>query len=125
MMSRVVSGRLQCRLMLTQAYRCYCHFARRTRCSSCQGKRGFGVDADVAEAVVILSALELEYKEVRAQVSELRLAQHDAGTVFEVGVLPGRAGTIAMAVTGPGIQAAAVVTERAITTFRPRAVLFV
>jgi nucleoside phosphorylase len=82
------------------------------------------VNADVAQ-VVVLSALELEYEEVRAQVSELRLAQHDAGTVFEIGALPGRAGTVAIAVTGPGIQAAAVVTERAIATFRPRAVLFV
>lgn len=82
------------------------------------------MNADVAQ-VVVLSALELEYEEVRAQVSELRLAQHDAGTVFEIGALPGRAGTVAIAVTGPGIQAAAVVTERAIATFRPRAVLFV
>ncbi len=75
--------------------------------------------------VVVLTALEVEYAAVRALLNEPRIDIHPAGTRFEVGQLPGGRGAIALALSGPGNQAAAVVTERAIATFAPRALLFV
>ena len=46
------------------------------------------------------------------------------GTLFEIGRLPSGAGEVVLAMVGVGNQGAAVLTERAIATFRPSAVLF-
>ncbi|MEV6878671.1 5'-methylthioadenosine/S-adenosylhomocysteine nucleosidase [Amycolatopsis sp. NPDC051128] len=75
--------------------------------------------------IVVLTALEVEYAAVRTLLSEPRLTTHPAGTLFEVGRLPGGRGSIVLALTGPGNQAAAILTERAVSTFAPDALLFV
>src|SRR5437660_11586425 len=76
--------------------------------------------------IVILTALQREYKAVRKHLTGLRTRHHAAGTVFEVGSLeehPDR--HVALAVMGDGNVPAATLTERAINEFRPAAVLFV
>lgn len=75
--------------------------------------------------VVILTALSLEYDEVRARLSEVTVRPHPAGTRFEVGCLGDRGCRVALALTGKGNHPAAVLTERAITEFCPAAVIFV
>ena len=78
-------------------------------------------DADI----VILTALNVEHAAVREYLSTPRRLDHPAGTVFEIGRVPGGHGTIALGITGVGNTAAAVLAERAIATFRPRALMFV
>lgn len=81
---------------------------------------------DEAGFVVVLTALPLEYTAVRASLTELHRSTHRrAGTGFEVGNLTGTATRIALARTGDGNASAAVLAERAITMFEPRALLFV
>lgn len=75
--------------------------------------------------VLMLSALDLELREVRAHLTGLRSAPHPAGTNFETGRLAGRAGEITIAATGQGNPRAAVIAERAIAMFTPQALLFV
>ena len=76
-------------------------------------------------AVVILTALELEYSSVRGHLVGLRTVAHRAGTLFEIGYLPGCPRPIVVAVHGEGITTAAIMSERAIATFQPDAVFFV
>lgn len=78
-----------------------------------------------AGPVLMLTALELEYQAVRAHLAGLQGRTHREGTRFETGRLPGGAGEVAIGVTGAGNLAAAVLAERGITTFAPRALLFV
>ncbi|MBP2324934.1 nucleoside phosphorylase [Kibdelosporangium banguiense] len=77
------------------------------------------------QTVVVLTALDVEYNAVRAHLTEIRRHVHHAGTQFEVGRLPGGGGEIVLAVTGQGNASAAVLAERAIAEFDPRALLFV
>lgn len=74
--------------------------------------------------IVILTALNLEYQAVRRHLTGLTTQTHEAGTLFEVGRLPG-GGQAALCLAGKGNQSAAVLTERAISRFTPAAVLFV
>jgi adenosylhomocysteine nucleosidase len=76
-------------------------------------------------SVVILTALDLEYRAVQERLTGIRPHQHPAGTRFEVGTLANGAGTVALAQVGMGNHAAAVLAERAIAEFSPVAVLFV
>ncbi|WP_432967908.1 purine phosphorylase [Dactylosporangium sp. CA-233914] len=73
--------------------------------------------------VVILTALNLEYNAVRARLHGLREHRHPAGTLFEVGWLPG-GGRAALGLVGKGNHPAAVLAERAMTEFAPVAVVF-
>ncbi|MET8763409.1 5'-methylthioadenosine/S-adenosylhomocysteine nucleosidase [Lentzea sp. NPDC004782] len=75
--------------------------------------------------VVVLTALELEYRAVRDRLAHVRVQRHRAGTWFEVGDLADGTGEIAVAITGKGNPGAAVLAERAIAMFGPRALLFV
>lgn len=76
--------------------------------------------------IVILTALQQEYKAVRRHLTDVRTHRHSAGTLFEVGVLAGHPDRrVGLAVTGEGNARAATITERAINEFRPAAVLFV
>jgi nucleoside phosphorylase len=75
--------------------------------------------------VVVLTALDLEYHAVRQCLHGVRVRSHPSGTLFEVGQLPEGAGAVAMAVTGEGNVGAAVLAERAIAMFAPRAMLCV
>jgi nucleoside phosphorylase/tetratricopeptide (TPR) repeat protein len=83
------------------------------------------MNRDGAPLVVILTALDLEYRAVRRHLSQIRRVDHRAGTLFEVGRLPDSRGTAALTTAGVGNTAAAVIAERAIATFRPRALLLV
>lgn len=63
--------------------------------------------------------MNLEYRAVRAQLSDITAHTHPMGTRFEVGHLDRcRA---ALALTGKGNQSAAVLTERAAAEFAPAA----
>ncbi|MBP2477557.1 nucleoside phosphorylase [Crossiella equi] len=75
--------------------------------------------------VVVLTAFNLEYRALRAHLSNLQLHRHERGTRFEVGTIAGRRCRIALALTDKGNQPAAVLAERAIAEFAPTAVLFV
>ena len=75
--------------------------------------------------VVILTALDLEYRAVRDKLTDLRLHRHPAGTRFEVGRLAHSKCRVALALVGKGNHPAAVLAERAIAEFAPVAVLFV
>lgn len=78
----------------------------------------------MSDTVVVLTALETEYTAVWDLIEEPAVHRHDAGTRFEVGKIRGGVGRIALAVVGAGNGPAAVLAERAITEFQPRAVLF-
>lgn len=78
-----------------------------------------------AEYVLMLTALDLEYQAVRAQLTGWQKCPHQEGTLFETARLPGCGGEVAIGVTGEGNLAAAVLAERAISTFAPYALLFV
>ncbi|MGW7689952.1 phosphorylase family protein [Streptomyces asiaticus] len=84
---------------------------------------GDAVRADV----VVLTALEVEYRAVRAHLEDPRPVQAERGALFEVGVF--REGSeersVAIHMTGPGNPGAGVSVERAAALFTPRAVLFV
>ncbi|MDN3054004.1 hypothetical protein PH213_05500 [Streptomyces sp. SRF1] len=89
---------------------------------------GAGVNGGTARAdVVVLTALEVEYRAVRAHLEEPRPAPAERGALFELGVF--RDGpaerTVAIHMTGPGNPGTAASVERAAALFAPRAVLFV
>ncbi|GAA2374959.1 5'-methylthioadenosine/S-adenosylhomocysteine nucleosidase [Dactylosporangium salmoneum] len=75
--------------------------------------------------IVILTALDLEYQAIHAHLSGLTMQRHPAGTRYETGRLTRGTCRIALGLVGAGNQSAAVLAERAITQFRPRAILFV
>lgn len=75
--------------------------------------------------VVMLTALDLEYQAIRRHLDVALIRSHPAGTLFEAGRLPGVPGTVVLAVTGEGNVSAAVLAERAIAMFAPRALLCV
>lgn len=75
--------------------------------------------------VVVLTAFNLEYEAVRRKLNDLQVHRHERGTRFEIGILPGTKGRIALGLTGKGNHPAAVLAERSIQQFSPVAVLFV
>lgn len=77
------------------------------------------------DLVVMLTALDLEYKAVRQTLADVRLQRHPSGTRFEIGRLRNGRCRVAMALVGKGNHPAAVLAERAIAEFAPAAVLFV
>ncbi|MGI5151205.1 hypothetical protein ACQEVC_33395 [Plantactinospora sp. CA-294935] len=81
-------------------------------------------DGDSVVAVV-LTALDVEYEAVCAHLRDLRKRRHSAGTIFEVGALPGSQVQVAVAITGEGNTVASVLAERALATFKPAVLLFV
>ena len=76
---------------------------------------------------VIVTAIPVEYKAVRAHLSNLQENTHPDGTVYEIGQFSsnGRSWKVAIVEIGAGIADAAVETKRAIDYFQPNAVLFV
>jgi adenosylhomocysteine nucleosidase len=79
--------------------------------------------------IVILTAMNVEFDAVRAQLSDIETRKHPAGTRYEVGrITSGRSEDggcqIALGLTGVGNQTAAVLAERAIAEFAPVAILF-
>lgn len=76
-------------------------------------------------SIVVLTAIELEYAAVRRRLNSPYLHLHRFGTIFEVGRPDDADVLVALASTGEGNVNVASLTERAITTFEPDAVLFV
>jgi nucleoside phosphorylase len=76
---------------------------------------------------VILTAIPSEYAAVRSLIGDPTPCVHPAGTRYEIGVLESATGSwrVVLAQTGVGNLRAAVEAERAITTFEPRALIFV
>jgi len=77
-----------------------------------------------APTVVILTAMDLEYRAVRAQLSGVTAQTHSAGTRFEVGRLSGGQCRIVLTLAGKGNQPAAVLAERTAAEFAPAAIIF-
>jgi adenosylhomocysteine nucleosidase len=77
------------------------------------------------DLVVVLTALNVEYQAVRDRLDAPRVHWHAAGTRFETGRFGPHGCRIALGLVGKGNHPAAVLAERAITEFRPTAVLFV
>jgi adenosylhomocysteine nucleosidase len=77
------------------------------------------------KTIVILTAMNVEYKAVQARLSDITVQTHPMGTRFEVGHLEDGGCRVALALAGKGNQAAAVLTERAVALFAPSAVIFV
>ncbi|NMO53309.1 5'-methylthioadenosine/S-adenosylhomocysteine nucleosidase [Actinoplanes sp. TBRC 11911] len=73
--------------------------------------------------VVILSALDVEYRAVRERLVTVHRLDSVAGTLFETGTLYA-GGEVVLALTGKGNHPSAVIAERAIRRFSPIAVLF-
>ncbi|MEU3498869.1 5'-methylthioadenosine/S-adenosylhomocysteine nucleosidase [Kitasatospora cineracea] len=74
--------------------------------------------------IVVFTALPLEYRAVRVRLENLQRVDHELGTIFERGQIPGTAWEVYLAQVGQGNQAAAVMTERAIGMIGPEAVFF-
>lgn len=75
--------------------------------------------------VVVLTAMDVEYKAVRPYLEDVETYTHPTGTRFEIGALDGCPAQVALAVTGQGNGAAAIIAQQAISLFEPRAVFFV
>lgn len=78
-----------------------------------------------AGAVVVVTALEDEHLAMLELLENPQRHRHASGTIFTVGGVPGSRGVAALAAIGSGNQTAAVITERAVTEFRPEAVFVV
>ncbi len=96
---------------------------------------GFTLDIEVDEqqnaisvhSAVILTALSVEYKAVRAHLTDLKEETHPQGTVYERGKFSSGAHSweVGIVEIGKGIPRAAVEAERAMRHFRPSVVFFV
>jgi nucleoside phosphorylase len=78
-----------------------------------------------ARVVVVLTALDLEYKAVRQHLTDVEQHRHTSGTRFEIGTVDGTDCRIAVGLVGVGNSSSAVLAERAIREFTPVAALFV
>jgi nucleoside phosphorylase len=78
-----------------------------------------------ARTVVVLTALDLEYKAVRQHLKDVEQHRHGTGTRFEIGTVDGTDCRIAVGLVGVGNARSAVLAERAIREFTPTALLFV
>ncbi|NKY35651.1 5'-methylthioadenosine/S-adenosylhomocysteine nucleosidase [Nocardia speluncae] len=75
---------------------------------------------------VILTALGVEQDAVLEHLVDIRLHEHDKGTLFDVGTIAGHPGhRVAVGVTGAGTTTAATLTERARAEFSPEVMMFV
>ncbi|MCQ6247673.1 hypothetical protein EC608_018485 [Streptomyces malaysiensis subsp. malaysiensis] len=86
-----------------------------------------GNEGAVRADVVVLTALEVEYRAVRAPLEDPRPVRAERGALFELGVFRDGSAewTVAIHMTGPGNPGAAASVERAAALFAPRALLFV
>lgn len=82
---------------------------------------------DIIPRAVILTAIPVEYKAVRAHLSNLKEEKHDGGTIYERGKFSanGQVWEVLIAETGAGNSLTAANVERAINFFEPSVVLFV
>jgi nucleoside phosphorylase len=75
--------------------------------------------------VAVLTALPLEYKAVKALLTDIEEVPHDDGTYADVGRVPGLPWRVALVRTGVGVLNAATGTLRVNDWFRPQAAFFV
>jgi nucleoside phosphorylase len=80
-----------------------------------------------SNTVVLLTALEVEFRAVRQHLADVQLVEHPKGTLYEVGRFGSGtdAWRIAIVQTGPGNVRAAIEAERAIAQFDPSHAFFV
>ena len=79
-------------------------------------------------AAVILTALPVEYRAVRAHLSNVQEKVHPSGTVYETGDFTPKDGqrwTVSIGEIGAGNEGAALEAERAINYFEAKVALFV
>ncbi|MCI0611830.1 hypothetical protein L0244_02465, partial [bacterium] len=76
---------------------------------------------------LFITALPVEYNAVHEHLQEIKEIEHEAGTVYEVGVFSGEKGdwNVALVQAGMGNPRATLETERAIAHFKPLHVFFV
>lgn len=76
---------------------------------------------------IIITALPVEYKAVRAYLTDIQEETHPQGTVYEKGVFStnGKVWEVSIVEIGAGNNAASFEVERAISRFEPSVVLFV
>ncbi|MEQ9550543.1 MAG: hypothetical protein RIM23_13100 [Coleofasciculus sp. G3-WIS-01] len=84
-------------------------------------------DAHNLQCAVILTAIPIEYRAVRAHLTNLQEEIHPEGTIYERGnfLSSGQSWQIGIVEIGAGNAEAAVETKRAIDYFKPTVVLFV
>ncbi|MEQ8467417.1 phosphorylase family protein [Coleofasciculus sp. E1-EBD-02] len=84
-------------------------------------------DAQNLQCAVILTAIPIEYRAVRAHLTNLEEEIHPEGTIYERGnfLSNGQSWQIGIVEIGAGNAEAAVETKRAIDYFKPTVVLFV
>lgn len=75
--------------------------------------------------LVVLTALDVEYRAVHAYLSDVEQRRDATGTHFAIGRLEGTSCRIALVEIGQGNVQAAALTQLAITSFQPRALFFV
>ncbi|HEY9206737.1 MAG TPA: 5'-methylthioadenosine/S-adenosylhomocysteine nucleosidase [Candidatus Methanoperedens sp.] len=83
-------------------------------------------DENLPQAV-ILTALRVEYKAVRAHLTNLHEIVHPQGTIYEQGLFSsnGYSWKVAIVEIGAGNEGAAIEAERAIKQFNPKLILFI
>ncbi|MEV3875235.1 5'-methylthioadenosine/S-adenosylhomocysteine nucleosidase [Streptomyces sp. NPDC049906] len=74
--------------------------------------------------IVVFTALPLEYQAVRQRLECLQRIDHEAGTIFECGRIPGISRDVYIAQVGQGNLSSALATDRAIGMIGPEAVFF-
>ncbi len=82
----------------------------------------------IPRRAVVMTALGVEFKAVRAHLKNVREETDPQGTIYETGEFTGHDGTVwrvSVVETGPGNPSAAAQTERAINYCKPRVVVFV
>ncbi|MBM7774694.1 nucleoside phosphorylase [Actinokineospora baliensis] len=77
------------------------------------------------DLVVVLTAINVEYEQVRQRLVAPSVRTHPSGTRFEVGTLTDTGCRVALGLTGKGNHAAGILAERAVSMFSPVAVMFV
>ncbi|NJN13062.1 MAG: hypothetical protein HC836_42070 [Richelia sp. RM2_1_2] len=92
-----------------------------------QGNKNLQQGEQNQPCAVILTAIPVEYKAVRAHLIELREELHSQGTVYERGkfVANGMVWDVAIVEIGAGNTGTALEAERAINHFQPSVILFV
>lgn len=77
------------------------------------------------DAVLIVTPLPLEFRAVRKHLEQVSGEYHPRGTYFAVGCIPGVPGRVVLVSPGDGNLATAVLVERGIERYQPRALLVV
>lgn len=95
--------------------------------SAAQGNKNSQQQEHNQLCAVILTAIPVEYKAVRAYLTELREELHPQGTIYEKGkfVANGTVWDVVIVEIGAGNTGAAMEAERAINYFQPNVIFFV